>query len=98
MLGGWFTPQLRRRATLAVAACLALPWAAGEIAKSFYQPGLHNDPARTQLLIDFIAIGAGLFGLTMVLTWLIGCWVTAVMKGPRQDADVFPGAPGQPPP
>jgi len=98
MRGQWFTPALRRRAALAVAASLGIPWALGEIAKNSYQPGLHNDPARSQLLIDFIVIGACLFGLTMVLTWLIGCWVTAVMKGPRQNGDVFPGAPGQPPP
>ena len=52
---------------------------------------------RRQLLIDFIVIGAIVFALTMVATWLIGCWVTAVMKGPRRDADTFPGAPGEHP-
>jgi hypothetical protein len=34
----------------------------------------------------------------MAATWLIGCWVMAIMKGPRHDADAFPGAPGEPPP
>lgn len=96
--GGWFTPALRRRAALALAACVLLPWVTGEFVKGFYQPGLSNDAERSQLLIDFIVIGSSLFGLTLVLTWLIGCWVTAVMKGPRRDADGFPGAPGEPPP
>lgn len=95
---GWFTPLLRRRAALAVAASLLLPWAVGQFVKGFYQPGLADDAVRRQLLIDFIVIGASLFSLTMVATWLIGCWVTAVMKGPRHDADAFPGAPGEPPP
>lgn len=95
---GWFTPPLRRRAALAVVASLLLPWAVGQFVKGFYQPGLADDAVRRQLLIDFIVIGASLFALTMVATWLIGCWVTAVMKGPRHDADAFPGAPGEPPP
>ena len=98
MDGSWFTPGLRQRAALAVAAALALPWTVGEFAKGFYQPGLADDAERRQLLIDFMVIGAIVFALTMVATWLIGCWVTAVMKGPRRQADDFPGAPGEPPP
>lgn len=94
----WFTPRLRRLTLWAVVAGVALPWLVGEAAKGFFQPGLHPDPHRSQLLIDFIVAGAQLFSLSMVLTWLIGCWVTAVMQGPRQDADAFPGAPGEPPP
>ncbi|MBL8279435.1 MAG: hypothetical protein JNL93_22405 [Pelomonas sp.] len=97
-MAGWFTPLLRRRAALAVAASLLAPWAVGQFVKGFYQPGLADDAVRSQLLIDFIVIGTSLFALTMVATWLIGCWVTAVMKGPRRDADHFPGAPGEPPP
>lgn len=94
----WWTPALRRRTALAVASSLLLPWALGEFVKGFYQPGLAHDALRRQLLIDFIALGASLFALTMVLTWLIGCWVTAVMKGPPRTADAFPGAPAGPPP
>lgn len=94
----WFTPALRRRAAWAIAASLLLPWALGEFVKGFHTPGLSNDPERTQLLIDYIVIGAALFGLSMIATWLIGCWITAVMKGPQRTADSFPGAPGEPPP
>ncbi len=98
MMSSWFTPTLRRRTAWAIAACLLLPWAVGEFVKGFYQPGLSNDAARSQMLIDFIVIGTILFSLTMVATWLIGCWVTAVMKGPQYRADAFPGSPDQPPP
>lgn len=97
-MASWFTPTLRRRTALAVGGSLLLPWALGQFAKGFYQPGLADDALRRQLLIDFIAVGTSLFALTMVATWLIGCWVTAVMKGPRRAADAFPGAPGEPPP
>jgi len=97
-MAAWFTPRLRRRAALAVGAALLLPWATGQFAKGFHQPGLDNDALRHQLLIDFIVIGTIVFALTMVATWLIGCWVTGVMKGPRHQADGFPGAPGEPPP
>jgi len=94
----WFTRKLQRRAALAVVASLAVPWAVGDFFKGFHKPGLVNDATRTQLLIDYLVIGASLFGLTMVGTWLIGCWVVAVMRGPRREADAFPGAPGEPPP
>lgn len=97
----WFTPRLRRRAALAVGASLLVPWMLGQFAKGFHEPGLDNDALRHQLLIDFIVIGAIVFALTLVLTWLIGCWVTGVMKGPRREADRFPGAAGaagEPPP
>lgn len=86
----WFTVQVRRRLMLALAASFALPYLIGEFFKQFVQPGLHNDAARGQMLIDFIVIGAILFSLTLVLTWLIGSWITAVMKGPRVEADAFP--------
>lgn len=94
----WFTARLRRRLALALLACVALPWLGSEFAKQFVQPGLHNDAARLALLIDYIAIGTGLFGLSMVLTWLVGAWVTAVMKGPAHDGDAFPAGSHQPSP
>ncbi|WIT10412.1 hypothetical protein PFX98_16020 [Paucibacter sediminis] len=94
----WFTARLRRRLAWALAACLALPWAGSEFAKQFVQPGLHNDAARAALLIDYIAIGTALFGLSMVLTWLVGAWVTAVMKGPTHLGDAFPPGSHRPSP
>ncbi|TXI17273.1 MAG: hypothetical protein E6Q67_13400 [Roseateles sp.] len=87
----WFTPALRRRTAWAVAACALLPWMLGEFVKGFYTPGLSADPERTQLLIDYLVIGSVLFGLSMVATWLVGCWVVAVMKGPTRHGDPFPG-------
>ncbi len=86
----WFDARLKRRLAWALAASFALPWLAGEFAKQFVQPGLHNDAQRGQLLIDFIVIGTIVFALTLVLTWLIGSWVTAVMKGPQIEGDAFP--------
>lgn len=86
----WFTPQVRRRLVYALIASFALPWLVGEFAKQFVQPGLHNDAVRSALLIDYMVIGAVLFALTLVMTWLIGSWITAVMKGPSVQADSFP--------
>lgn len=97
-MAGWFTPVLQRRTALAVAGSLLLPWALGEFAKGFYQPGLADDAARSQMLIDFIVVGTSLLALTLVATVLIGCWVIAVMQGPQRHADPFPGAPGELPP
>jgi hypothetical protein len=93
----WFDARLRKRLTLGIAASLALPWLAGEFTKRFYTAGLTREPEKAQMLIEFIAWGAMAFGLSMVATWLIGCWVTAIMKGPTVLGDEFPGAPGEPP-
>jgi len=46
--------------------------------------------------VDFIVAGGIVFALTMVLTYAIGCWITAVMRGPRRDGDVFPSGQGRP--
>ena len=51
---------------------------------------------RSQMLIDFIVAGSMLFALTMVLTYAIGCWITAVMHGPPRDGDAFPAGQGTP--
>ena len=71
-------------------ATLALPWLAGEFAKQFFQPGLTDDPARQTLLIDYIVMGALVFGLTMLLTVAIGCAIRGVMQGPQRRADDYP--------
>ncbi len=89
-LSRWFTPCIRQRLLAAVAASVAGPGLIGAFLKQFVQPGLHNDALRGQMLIDFIVIGAIVFSLSLVLTWLIGSWITAVMKGPALEADAFP--------
>lgn len=86
----WFSASLRRRLALMLALALGLPWLVGDVAKRFVQPGLHNDAQRGQQLIDFMVLGGMGFGLTLVATWLIGVWVTAVMKGPALNGDAFP--------
>lgn len=92
----WKTSRTRWRLLWASIASVLLPWLAGELAKTFYQPGLHDQPMRSQMLIDFIVAGSMLFLLTMVLTYAIGCWITAVMQGPRRDGDSFPAGQGMP--
>jgi hypothetical protein len=92
----WKSSKTRRRLPALLAACLLLPWLLGEWAKTFHQPGLGDDTARAQLLIDFIVAGGVLFALTMLLTWVIGCWISAVMHGPRRDGDPFPAGQGSP--
>jgi uncharacterized membrane protein YedE/YeeE len=92
----WKTSPTRWRLLWASVASVALPWLLGESVKTFYQPGLDDQPQRSQMLIDFIVLGGMLFGLTMVLTYAIGCWITAVMHGPRRDGDAFPAGQGKP--
>jgi hypothetical protein len=89
---GWIPAagSCRRWLAATSAAALGLPWLLGEFAKQFVQPGLSNDPERQALLIDYIVIGALVFGLTMVLTVAIGCWVRKVMQGPARSADPYP--------
>ncbi len=88
----WLTAAVRRRLLIATVASFAVPWLAGEFAKSYYRVGVHADALRAQLLIDFIVIGAIVFALTMVLTVALGAWIQGVMKGPRHDGDPFPEA------
>jgi len=96
MWPNWKTSPTRLRLLWASIASVLLPWLAGELIKTFYQPGLHDQPLRSQMLVDFIVTGSILFLLTMVLTYAIGCWITAVMHGPRRDGDAFPAGQGTP--
>ena len=96
MWPGWKTSRTRLHLLWATLASLALPWLLGELFKTFHQPGLDDHAARNQMLIDFIVLGGMLFALTMVLTFAIGAWITAVMHGPRRDGDRFPNGQGQP--
>ena len=98
MWPGWKHSPARRHLAWATVGAFALPWLIGEWFKSFHQPGLDNDGPRNQLLIDYIVAGGVVFLLTMVLTYAFGCWITAVMRGPRRDGDAFPGDHGRPPP
>jgi hypothetical protein len=86
----WFTPAMRRFALWGCALSLALPWVLVRWLGQGVQPGLYRDAERAALLMDYIAWGACLFGLSMVLTVLVGCWVVAVMKGPHYRGDAFP--------
>lgn len=83
-------PTMRRRLALGAVVSFVGPWLLGSLVKTFYQPGLHPDPLRSQLLIDFVVVGAIVLLLTMVLTWAFGAWILAVMKGPHRDGDAFP--------
>jgi hypothetical protein len=87
---------MRWRLLWATLASVALPWLLGEWAKRSYQPGLDDQPERSRMLVDFVVAGGILFALTMVLTCAIGCWISAVMHGPRRVGDVFPAGQGQP--
>jgi hypothetical protein len=92
----WKTSPTRWRLLWGTLAGLAVPWLLGELFKTFHQPGLDDHADRNQMLIDFIVAGATLFAMTMVLTYAIGCWITAVMQGPRRDGDAFPSGQGMP--
>jgi hypothetical protein len=89
-LPGWLDASCRRRLGWALAASFAVPWSVGELAKPGRQAGLTDDPLRSQLLIDYIVIGAIIFALTMVMTYAVGCWITAVMKGQERTRDSLP--------
>ncbi|WP_157270078.1 hypothetical protein [Azohydromonas aeria] len=91
-----FTGSCRRLLALTGLVTLVLPVIAGEFAKQFFQPGLSDDPMRQSLLIDYIVIGALVFGLTMMLTVGLGCWMRGVMQGPARRADDYPMPPEDP--
>ena len=88
----WLTRATRRRLALALAAALLLPWALGQWARVGLQPGLAEDVERRQMLIDFMVAGGVVFGLAMVATYAVGCWIVAVMQGPARRGDPFPAA------
>jgi len=85
-----FPRAVRNRLAWAAAASVALPWAAGAWVKHGIESQAAFDAARRVLLIDYLVAGTILAALSMWLTVAVGCWVTAVMKGPRRMADSFP--------
>ena len=84
------TPAVKHRLAWASLASVVLPGLAVVWARSAYQPGLAEDPDRSRLFVEILAIGVGVFSLSMVLTVAFGCALVAAMKGPRHDGDRFP--------
>ena len=85
-----FPRAVRNRIAWAVAASVMLPWTVGEWVKRWQQAEMPLDPMRGEMLVDFIVAGSIFTALSLVLAVAIGCWVTAVMQGPRYTADSFP--------
>jgi hypothetical protein len=81
---------VKQRLRWAAAGCVVVPWMLAEVAKTAFQPGLANDPDHMTRLIDILAIGTGLFALSMVCTVALGCVLVAAMKGPSHFGDPFP--------
>lgn len=79
-----------RRLLAALLAAFALPWLLGEWVKTGLQPGLADDAVRVAMRVDFIVLGAMLFGASMLLVLAFGCWIVHVMKGPARHGDPFP--------
>jgi len=85
-----FSRTVRNRLAWATGAGVVLPWMVGEWVKRWLQTDMPLDPMRGEMLVDFIVAGTIMTALTLVFTVAMGCWVTAVMKGPRFTADSFP--------
>jgi hypothetical protein len=79
-----------RRLVAALLAAFVLPWLLGEWAKTGLQPGLAEDAVRAAMRVDFIVLGAMLFGAAMLIVLACGCWIVHVMKGPARRGDPFP--------
>lgn len=86
----FFPRVVRDRLAWAAAASVALPWMAGEWVKRGIESDMPMDLARRAQMIDYLVVGTIFSALSLVLTVAVGCWVTAVMKGPRYTADSFP--------
>lgn len=78
------------RLVAALLAAFALPWLLGEWVKTGLQPGLADDAVRVAMRVDFIVLGAMLFGAAMLVVLACGCWIVHVMKGPLRRGDPFP--------
>ena len=85
-----FSRTVRNRLAFAAAASVLLPWTVGEWVKRWQQAEMPLDPMRGEMMIDFIVAGSIVAALSLLLTVAVGCWVTAVMQGPRFTADSFP--------
>jgi hypothetical protein len=85
-----FPAAVRNRLLWATAGSVVVPWIAGEAVKRWQSMDMPLDPMRSEMMVDFIVAGTIVTALTLVLTVAVGCWVTAVMKGPHYVADSFP--------
>lgn len=85
-----FARAVRDRLAWAAAASVVLPWLAGAWVKQGIASEAAADAGRRLMLIDYLVAGTIVAALSLVLTVACGCWVTAVMKGPRRTADSFP--------
>lgn len=81
---------VKRRLAWSVVASLLLPWMVGEFLKTFHQAGLDDDAHRNAQFIDIMVIAVVIFALTAVFTVMLGCLITAAMKGPQHLGDPFP--------
>lgn len=94
MWPGFSESPVPRRLAIATAGCVALPWLIGELFKIFHQSGFDNVALRSRQQIDFVVVGGIVFALTMWVTVTMGCWIWAVMHGPRHEGDPFPSGQG----
>ena len=85
-----FSRAVRNRLVWAAAGSVAVPWVLGEWVKRWQAMAMPLNPLHDALLVDFIVAGTIVAALTLVFTVAMGCWVTAVMKGPHITADSFP--------
>jgi hypothetical protein len=69
---------------------VAMPWLIGHWVKAGLQPGLVDNAAHAARLVDYMVIGAMVFGLSMWIVAAFACWIVRVMQGPRRDGDPFP--------
>jgi hypothetical protein len=83
-------PRARRGLAWGLAAAIALPWVVGEWVKTTLQPGISDAAAGASMLVDFIAIGSIVFGLSMWVVAACACVIVGVMKGPAFSGDPFP--------
>ena len=83
------TTMVRRQLALGAVLGVLVPIAIAEVVKSGLQPGLHDQAAKLAQMVDFVALGAIFFALSMVATVLLGVLIVASMKGPRHVADGY---------
>jgi hypothetical protein len=82
--------NMRRGLAWGLGAALVVPWLIGQWVKTTLQPGIADGADSAALLVDYIVIGAIVFGLSLWLVAACACVIVFVMKGPRYHGDAFP--------